>query len=263
MNPDTANKKSASRRRSYPKPTPKRKVGRPTKATPELLEAILADMALGLTEEEACALSGIDDATFYRWKQRPEFRNLRARAAAVRIKERLAKKDAAAAAGNSCWKSYAWDLEKVYRNRFGEDKLTLNAQQNNFMITREEAREIDAQVERIMPEVDKLLEEHALDEIEGPAVYDHPPSQAPREHEHLESAREQVAPHSIKANDTGSLNGVEKSPKPEPEPVVPLEPEPVRWRDRKPLPGPLSARQLRLEQERSMGRADGDGKMPF
>jgi hypothetical protein len=37
-------------------------------------------------------------------------------------------------------------------------KFHISSQQNNFMISREAAREIDAQVERIAPEIDALLD---------------------------------------------------------------------------------------------------------
>ena len=41
--------------------------GRPTKLTPELQAAIVADVEAGNYGETAAALSGIDRATFYRW----------------------------------------------------------------------------------------------------------------------------------------------------------------------------------------------------
>jgi hypothetical protein len=229
--------------------------GRPSKATPEKIQAILDDIALGLTEEQACAANDVHQTTWIDWKNNTDkFPELRERAKARRIKA-LLKQMEEAREQKLDWREPAWKLERTTKGQFADPaKAALNVQQNNtFMISREEGRAIDAQVARIMPEVDKLLEEHALDEIEGPAVYDHPPSQAPHEHKLLENAREQVAPHLIRASDVDSLGRVEKSP----------EPEHVRQRDKKPLAGPLSARQMRLEQDRRMGRADGDGKRPF
>ena len=41
-------------------------------------------MALGLTQEQACALNNVGHTTFKEWKDRPEFSSLRARAEAVR-----------------------------------------------------------------------------------------------------------------------------------------------------------------------------------
>lgn len=43
--------------------------GRPTKCTPELTELICAEVALGLPNEDAAVLHGIDESTFYRWQQ--------------------------------------------------------------------------------------------------------------------------------------------------------------------------------------------------
>jgi hypothetical protein len=64
----------------------KKKRGRPTKATPKLVEAILTDIATGLTREQACAFNGVSITAFREWEKRPEFPDLRARSEAARIK---------------------------------------------------------------------------------------------------------------------------------------------------------------------------------
>jgi hypothetical protein len=56
--------------------------------------------------------------------------------------------------------------------------------------------------------------------------------------------------HSMRASDMDPLSGV----------AMPTEP-PTRWRDRKPLAGPLSTRQRWLAEERV--RKGGEGKQPF
>jgi hypothetical protein len=64
---------------------------------------------------------------------------------------RIKKKDAATAAGNLCWKSYTWDLEKAYQRQFGVDKnVVVYAEQNNYTLSDEKAREIDARYEEIV-----------------------------------------------------------------------------------------------------------------
>ena len=119
-----------------------------TKATPERIEAILADIANGLTKEQACACNGVSATSFRKWEQSAEFPDLRARAQGLRIKALLAKLEAAAEAGNSAWKSYAWELEKIYRNQFGDLALTI-FEQNNYQLSDEKARAIEVRVKRL------------------------------------------------------------------------------------------------------------------
>lgn len=127
---------------------PKGKRNRLTKATPERIEAILADIANGLTKEQACACNGVSATSFRKWEQRAEFPDLRARAQGLRIKALLAKLEAAAEAGKSAWKSYAWELKKIYRNQFGDQALTI-FEQNNYQLSDEKARAIEARVQRL------------------------------------------------------------------------------------------------------------------
>lgn len=119
-----------------------------TKTTPERIEAILADIANGLTKEQACACNGVSATSFRKWEERPEFPDLRARAQGLRIKALLAKLEAAAESGNSAWKSYAWELEKIYRQQFGDTCVTI-FEQNNYQLSEEKARAIDARVRRL------------------------------------------------------------------------------------------------------------------
>jgi hypothetical protein len=46
--------------------------GRPTALTPRVQETLVGYLADGLSVSAACALTGINDATFYRWMQRGE-----------------------------------------------------------------------------------------------------------------------------------------------------------------------------------------------
>ena len=57
--------------------------GRKTKYTPETVERILQAIGMGLTDRLACAYSGIETTTFYRWLQeKREFKDAVTRAEA-------------------------------------------------------------------------------------------------------------------------------------------------------------------------------------
>jgi hypothetical protein len=133
-----------------------RKRGRPTKATHERIEAIMADIANGLTKEQACACNGVSLSAFNGWEKLPEFGDLRAKAQGLRIKALLAKQEAAAQAGEQwCWKHYTWSLEKIYRNQYGDSAALVLYEQNNYQLSEERAREIDARVQRLLEDRDR------------------------------------------------------------------------------------------------------------
>src|SRR5258708_5691840 len=88
------------------KPKSKNKGGRPTKATHERLAAILEDLTLGMTEEQACAGNGVHISTFIDWKNKPEFSDLRAKAQYARLKVLLAKQENEPAD----WKRWGWQV---------------------------------------------------------------------------------------------------------------------------------------------------------
>jgi hypothetical protein len=97
-----------------------RKVGAPTKATDELLAAILSDMTeYGMTEAQACARHSVRAETFSRWKNLPEHEGLRAEAEAIWIKTKLDRKRELAD-NKLDWKEPAWDLERRFKNQFGD-----------------------------------------------------------------------------------------------------------------------------------------------
>jgi hypothetical protein len=97
-----------------------RKRGRPTKANPELIESVLADIALGLTREMACVANGISLNTWQAIEKRKQYPGLRARALAARIKYLLQAMEENRGFGN--WKVYAWMLErtKAYEGQFAD-----------------------------------------------------------------------------------------------------------------------------------------------
>jgi hypothetical protein len=124
-----------------------------TKATPARIKAILRDLALGLTREQACAANGCSLDAFQAWEKRPEFADLRAKAQAARIKYLLKAKDQAIRQKLD-WKGIAWDLEKAFRSQFGDlAKLTIHASQHNWTLPEEKAREIHDREARLLLEL--------------------------------------------------------------------------------------------------------------
>jgi hypothetical protein len=104
------------------------KRGKRIEATSELIEAVLSDLARGLTREWACALNGVSHDTWQRWEKRPEFSELRARAIGARVKhllERLEVEPNLAIA-----KSLQWLLERIksYQNQFAPQGGRSNSQ---------------------------------------------------------------------------------------------------------------------------------------
>jgi len=48
-------------------------------------------------------------------------------------------------------KAATWQLERIYRRQYGDERmgLTLNAQQNNYTLSEQKAKEIDERAERL------------------------------------------------------------------------------------------------------------------
>jgi len=112
------------------KPKAKRKNGRPTKGTPDRIAAILDDIALGMTEEQAVAGNGVHITTWCDWKNKPEFEGLRAKAQYARLKVLLAKQET----DPDDWRRWGWQLERIFRTQFGDPAkigVQINQQFNN------------------------------------------------------------------------------------------------------------------------------------
>ena len=132
----------------------KRKRGRPTKATPKLIQAVLDDLARGLNREQACAVNGISHDQWEVWERRPEFPGLRAKAVGTRIKSlvtRLEQEENPAVA-----RSIQWLLErtKSYENLFAAPAVTFFEQNNNFQFPDEKSRELSARAQRLLEDSD-------------------------------------------------------------------------------------------------------------
>ena len=78
--------------------------GRPTKRTPEVVAKIAAAIAIGLTDEEASLLAGINPDTMTEWRKDPEFSGAIKRATAERLLLRLERIEA----GEQGWQGTAW-----------------------------------------------------------------------------------------------------------------------------------------------------------
>ena len=68
--------------------------GRPTKRTPEVVAKLAEAVAIGLTDEEAALLAGINPDTMTEWRKDPEFSGAIKRATAQRLKLRLERIEA-------------------------------------------------------------------------------------------------------------------------------------------------------------------------
>jgi hypothetical protein len=94
---------------------------------------------MGLTNEEAAHLVGIDDSTLFRWQENEEFCDAIASAKAHRKLLRLQKIEN----GEQGWQSAAWALERQDPLRFGrpEVQMQLNQTHNTLMVVTSAAME--------------------------------------------------------------------------------------------------------------------------
>ena len=93
--------------------------GRPTKRTPEVVAKIAEAVAIGLTDEEASLLAGINPDTMTEWRKDPEFSGAIKRAGAQRLLLRLERIEA----GEQGWQGTAWALERLYPHRFARPEV--------------------------------------------------------------------------------------------------------------------------------------------
>ena len=93
--------------------------GRPTKRTPEVVARIAEAVAIGLTDEEAALLAGINPDTMTEWRKDPEFSGAIKRAGAQRLLLRLERIEA----GEQGWQGTAWALERLHPARFARPEV--------------------------------------------------------------------------------------------------------------------------------------------
>ena len=93
--------------------------GRPTKRTPQVVAKIAEAVAIGLTDEEAGLLAGINPDTMTEWRKDPEFSGAIKKATAQRLLLRLERVEA----GEQGWQGTAWALERLYPHRFARPEV--------------------------------------------------------------------------------------------------------------------------------------------
>ena len=93
--------------------------GRPTKRTPEVVAKIAEAVAIGLTDEEASLLAGINPDTMTEWRKDPEFSGAIKRATAERLLMRLERIES----GAQGWQGTAWAFERLYPQRFARPEV--------------------------------------------------------------------------------------------------------------------------------------------
>jgi hypothetical protein len=80
---------------------------------------IAAAIAIGLTDEEAGLLAGIDHETMRMWRKIPEFSGAIKTATAERLLARLGRIEN----GEPGWQGTAWALERIYPQRFARPEV--------------------------------------------------------------------------------------------------------------------------------------------
>jgi hypothetical protein len=96
--------------------------GRPTKRTAEVIAKIAQAVAIGLTDEEASLLAGVNPDTMSEWRKDPEFSGAIKKATAQRLLLRLKRIEA----GEQGWQGIAWALERLSVARFSESPAQAN-----------------------------------------------------------------------------------------------------------------------------------------
>lgn len=115
----------------------KKKMGRPTKLTPEVGERILVAVRAGNYWETAAAFAGISKVTFYGWLKRGhqakrgiyhDFLNALEKAAAEAEVRDVTRVDQA---GDTDWKAAAWRLERRNAAHWGrKDRMEVSGAEN-------------------------------------------------------------------------------------------------------------------------------------
>ena len=87
--------------------------------SPEVVAKIAEAVAIGLTDEEAALLAGINPDTMTEWRKDPEFSGAIKRAGAQRLLLRLERIEA----GEQGWQGTAWALERLHPARFARPEV--------------------------------------------------------------------------------------------------------------------------------------------
>jgi len=131
--------------------------GRPTKQTDVVVTKIAASLALGLSDDEAAAIAGINEVTLTRWKRDQEFCRKIKNAVSTRLAMRLSKIES----GTEGWQGTAWLLERLYPTRFSKPEVQISLSNSfnqtvnalSITIAPGEAREIEAAAQPVREKV--------------------------------------------------------------------------------------------------------------
>jgi hypothetical protein len=142
---------------------------------PRKLRQVVAGISRGLTIEQSCARAGISADTYHEaTKPGTRYAHLRAQAEAGRIEgwmrmlRKIAKGAYTSGDFGTALKAVTWQLEKCYKRQFGEDKgVTIHAQQHNWSLPEERAREIHDREARLLLNVQEKMKEQKERESDG------------------------------------------------------------------------------------------------
>src|SRR5262249_34325399 len=149
--------------------------GRPTKYTPETVERLLAALADGLTQKQACLACGIGESTLYGWKK--EHAELVTQMDEAREQARqkaLAKIKAAGESGD--WRASAKFLELSFPEYRQGNSINVNATANaqqaqGVVVTEEKRRELQEKLakwqERRAAEEEAEIERRVQERLAG------------------------------------------------------------------------------------------------
>lgn len=130
-------------------------MARPSKYTPDVVEAICAALSLGLPRVRACALANVSRDSFDRWLHRyADFAALVAQKEAEFIGHNVNVIQQAADEGT--WQGAAWLLERRWPMEFGKHD-TIRIQAEVFDETRRLAREAGIDEELAVVEAKKIM----------------------------------------------------------------------------------------------------------
>ena len=115
-----------------------RKMGRPSKLTPEVQKRILTLIRAGNTFHDSAIGAGVGESTFFQWKrENPEFLAALKKAEVQFIDRNLAIIQKAT---NKAWTAAAWLLERRFPERFGRDRKVVPEVEEGLPVLRRELK---------------------------------------------------------------------------------------------------------------------------
>lgn len=96
-------------------------MGRYSKFTPEVTRTLVHAIRNGLSDKDACELSGISQKTLYKWlKEKKEFKT---EIEAERVAGKLSLVEAIRSKQNDDWRAAAWLLSHRYPGEYSERRI--------------------------------------------------------------------------------------------------------------------------------------------